>query len=130
MLDLKPVEYDETSGDVRAVFDEIKAARKVPDVNNVWKYLANRPKLLRRFWDELKEVMAPGAIDPLAKELIYLAVSINNGCDYCIASHTASARRAGMTNEMHEELLAVIAIANEGNRIAAGLAVPVDPQFR
>lgn len=112
------------------MFDEIKATRNVPDVNNVWKYLANRPKLLRRFWNELNEVMAPGALDPVVKELIYLAVSINNGCDYCIASHSVSARRAGMTDAMHEELLGVIAIANEGNRIAMGLAVPVDPQFR
>jgi AhpD family alkylhydroperoxidase len=130
MPGLMPMNYDDAPPDVRAVFDEIKTLRNVRDVNNVWKYLAHRPKLLRRFWDELREVMAPGALDPLVKEMIYLAVSITNSCEYCIASHGASARKAGMTDAMHEELLSVVAVANEGNCIAAGLAVPVDPQFR
>jgi AhpD family alkylhydroperoxidase len=130
MAGVKPLSYEEASAEARAVMDEIKAARNVPDVNNVWKYLANRPTLMRRFWNELREVMGPGALEPAVKEMIYLAVSITNGCEYCVASHTAAAQRAGMTDAMHEELLSVIAVAHEGNRIATALAVPVDPQYR
>jgi AhpD family alkylhydroperoxidase len=126
---LAPIEYADASPEVRAVFDDIKARRGVPDVNNFWKYLAHDPATLRRTWDGLKEVMAPGALDALTKELIYVAVSVTNGCGYCVASHTAAARKAGMTDAMLGELLAVVAMANATNRLANGYRVPVDAQF-
>ncbi len=126
----KLVEYEEASPEVRAVFDDIKAVRGVPDVNNFWKALAVHPPTLRRTWESLKEVMAPGALDPLVKELIYIAVSVAQGCEYCIASHTAAARAKGMSEEMYGELLAVVGMAAETNRLAQALRVPVDPQFR
>ena len=125
----RPIEYADGTRDVRAVFDDIKATRNVPDVNNFWKYLANDPKTLKRTWESVKEVMAPGALDPLVKEMIYLAVSVTNGCGYCIASHTASARKAGMTEEMFGELMAVVGMANETNRLVNGYRVPTDPAF-
>jgi AhpD family alkylhydroperoxidase len=124
-----PIEYADASPEVRAVFDDIKATRGVPDVNNFWKHLANDPRTLRRTWESIKEVMAPGALDPLVKELIYLAVSVSNGCHYCIASHTATARQRGMTDAMHGELLAVIGMANETNSLVNGLRVPIDEAF-
>ena len=123
------IEYDEASPAVRAVFDDIKASRNVPDVNNFWKYLARDPALLKRTWESVKEVMGPGALDPLTKEMIYLAVSVTNGCGYCIASHTAAARKAGMTEEMFGEVMAVTGMANETNRLANGYRVPIDPMF-
>jgi AhpD family alkylhydroperoxidase len=125
----KPVEYDNAPPTVRAVFDDIKQTRNVPDVNNFWKYLARDPALLKRTWESVKEVMRPGALDPLTKEMIYVAVSITNGCNYCIASHSFAARKAGMTEEMFGELLAVVGMANETNRLANGYRVPVDPAF-
>ena len=125
-----PIEYADASPEVRAVFDDIKATRGVPDVNNFWKHLANDPRALRRTWESIKEVMAPGALDPLVKELIYLAVSVSNGCHYCIASHIAAARQKGMTDAMHGELLAVIGMANETNSLVNGLRVPIDEAFR
>jgi AhpD family alkylhydroperoxidase len=125
-----PIEYADASPEIRAVFDDIKATRGVPDVNNFWKHLANDPRTLRRTWESIKEVMAPGALDPLVKELIYLAVSVSNGCHYCIASHTAAARQKGMTDAMHGELLAVIGMANETNSLVNGLRVPIDEAFR
>jgi AhpD family alkylhydroperoxidase len=125
----QPIEYAKASGRVRAVFDDIKASRNVPDVNNFWKYLARHPALLERTWNSVKEVMAPGALDPLTKELIYLAVSVSNGCNYCIASHTAGARKAGMTEAMFGELMSVVGMANETNRLANGYRVPVDKAF-
>ena len=94
MSQLKPIEYRDAPPEVRAVFDDIKTTRNVKDVNNFWKYLAHDPATLKRTWESLKEVMAPGALDPLTKEMIYLAVSVSNGCGYCIASHTAAARKA------------------------------------
>lgn len=115
--------------EVRAVFDDIKKTRNVPDVNNFWKYLAKDPALLARTWNSVKDVMAPGALDPLVKEMIYLAVSVTNGCGYCIASHTASARKAGMTETMFGELMSVVGMANETNRLANGYRVPIDPMF-
>lgn len=124
-----PVNYEDASAEVRAVFDDIKASRNVPDVNNFWKYLARDPTLLKRTWDSVKEVMAPGALDALTKEMIYLAVSVSNGCACCIASHTAAARKAGMTDAMFGELMAVVGMANETNRLANGYRVPIDPQF-
>lgn len=124
-----PIEYQDASPQVRSVFDDIKATRNVPDVNNFWKYLARDPVLLRRTWASLKEVMSPGALDPLTKEMIYLAVSVTNGCAYCTASHTAAARKAGMTEAMFGELMAVVGMANETNVLANGYRVPVDPAF-
>ena len=126
---VEPIEYEDASPEVRAVYDDIKASRQVPDVNNFWKYLAHDPKTLRRTWASIKEVMAPGAIDPLVKEMIYVAVSVTNGCHYCIASHSAAARRAGMTTEMLGELLAVVGMANETNRLVNGWQVPLDRQL-
>jgi AhpD family alkylhydroperoxidase len=125
----KPIEYADAAPPVRAVFDDIKRSRKVDDVNNFWKYLANDPALLRRTWQSVKEVMAEGALSPVVKELLYLAVSVTNGCEYCIASHTASARKAGMTDAMFGELLAVVGMANETNRLANGYRVPIDAAF-
>jgi len=125
-----PIEYAEASAAVRAVYDDIKTTRNVPDVNNFWKYLARDPVTLRRTWESVKEVMAAGALDPLTKEMVYLAVSVTNGCGYCIASHTAAARRAGMTDAMFGELMAVTAMANETNRLANGYRVPIDPAFQ
>ena len=124
------IEYAEASAEVRAVYDDIKATRKIDDVNNFWKALAIHPPTLRRTWETLKSVMAPGALDALTKELVYLAVSTTNGCEYCIASHTAAARAKGMTDEQHGELLAVVGMANETNALANGLAVPVDDAFK
>jgi AhpD family alkylhydroperoxidase len=125
-----PIEYAEASPAVRAVYDDIKKSRNVPDVNNFWKYLANNAATLRRTWESVKEIMAPGALDPLTKEMVYLAVSVTNGCGYCIASHTAAARKAGMTEAMFGELMAVTGMANETNRLANGYRVPVDPAFQ
>ena len=123
------IEYAEASPEARAVFDDIKATRKVADVNNFWKALAVHPPTLTRTWESLKEVMAPGALDPLTKELVYLAISASNGCDYCIDSHGKAAEAKGMTEEMHGELLAIVGMANETNRLANAFRVPVDPAF-
>jgi len=125
----QPIEHAHASRKVRAVFDDIKKSRKVADVNNFWKYLANDPALLERTWKSLKEVMAPGAPDPLTKEMIYLAVSVTNGCGYCTASHGAAARKAGMTEAMFGELMGVVGMANETNRLSDGYRVPIDPAF-
>jgi AhpD family alkylhydroperoxidase len=123
------IEYADASPQVRAVYDDIKRTRNVADVNNFWKYLARDPALLKRTWQSVKEVMAPGALDPLVKEMIYVAVSVTNGCGYCIASHTAGARKAGMSEEMFGELMAVVGMANETNRLANGFRVPIDAAF-
>ena len=125
----EPINYADASPAVRAVFDDIKASRNVPDVNNFWKYLARDPALLERTWAGVKEVMAPGALDPLVKEMLYVAVSVTNGCGYCIASHSAAARKAGMSEAMFGELMAVVGMANETNRLANGYRVPIDPAF-
>jgi AhpD family alkylhydroperoxidase len=124
------IEYAEASPEVRAVFDDIKRSRNIPDVNNFWKVLANHPPTLKRTWASLKEVMEPGALDPLMKEMLYLAVSIAQSCEYCIASHTAAARKRGMTDEMLGELLAVVGMAAETNRLATGWRVPIDETLR
>jgi AhpD family alkylhydroperoxidase len=124
------IEYDEASAEVRAVYDDIMETRQVDWVNNFWKALAVDPLTLRRTWESVKEVMAPGALDPLTKELLYVAVSMTNGCEYCIASHTASARKKGMTEKQLAELLAVVGMANETNALATGYGVPVDDAFR
>lgn len=124
-----PIDHADASPQVRAVYDDIKASRGVPDVNNFWKYLANDPVALKRTWESLKEVMAPGALDPLVKEMVYLAVSVTNGCGYCIASHSAAAAKAGMTPAQFGELMAVVGMANETNRLVNGYRVPIDPAF-
>ena len=124
-----PIEYRDAAPEVRAVFDDIKRARRVDDVNNFWKYLAHDPVTLRRTWESVKEVMAPGKLDVLTKEMVYLAVSVSNGCGYCIASHGAAARKAGMTEAMFGELMAVVGMANETNRLANGYRVPIDRVF-
>ena len=120
------VEYADAVPEVRAVFDDIKAARGVADVNNFWKALAVHPPTLKRTWESLKQVMAPGALDPLTKEMLYLAASAAAGCAYCTASHTAAAKAKGMTEAMHGELLAVLGMAAETNRLAEALRVPID----
>jgi len=124
------IEYKDASPEVRAVFDDIMATRKTDWINNFWKALARDPATLKRTWESIKEVMAPGALDPLAKEMVYLAVSVSNQCGYCIASHTAAARNKGMTEPMFAELLAVVGMANETNRLAAGYQVEVDERFK
>ena len=123
------IEEREAGPEVRAVFDDIRVSRNTDWINNFWKALANDPATLRRTWESLKEVMAPGALDPLTKELIYLAVSITNSCAYCTASHGAAAKRLGMSKEMLAELIAVVGMANETNRLADGYRVPVDERF-
>lgn len=124
-----PVEYEQGAPAVRTVYDDIMRIRQVGDVNNFWKFIANHPPTLERTWHSLKDIMAPGALDPLIKELLYVAVSVTNNCAYCVASHTAAARRAGMTDEMFGELVAVVGMANETNRLAVGYRVPIDPAF-
>jgi AhpD family alkylhydroperoxidase len=126
---VKMVEYADSSPEARAVFDDIMATRKTDWVNNFWKALAAHPPTMRRLWENVKQVMAPGALDPLVKEMIYVAVSVTNGCEYCIHSHTAGARAKGMTDAQFAELLAVVGLANETNRLAEGYRMPVDPQF-
>ena len=123
------IEYEQASPEVRAVYDEIMALRKTDWVNNFWKVLANDPPTLRRIWDNVKQVMAPGALDPLTKELLYIAVSVTNNCEYCTYSHTAGARGKGMTDAMFRELMAVVGLANETNRLANGYRIPVDERF-
>jgi AhpD family alkylhydroperoxidase len=130
MATVKLIEYAQASAEVRAVYDDIMATRKTDRINNFWKALASHPATLRRTWESVKEVMAPGVLDPLTKELVYLAVSASNGCEYCIASHTASARKHGMTDAMLGELLAVVGMANETNRLADGYQVEVDEALR
>lgn len=124
------IEYADASPEVRAVYDDIRATRQTDDVNNFWKALAHDPPLLRRTWESVKQVMAARALDPLTKEMIYLAVSATNQCGYCIASHTAAARKAGMTEAMFAELMAVVGMANETNRLASGYQVEIDDRFR
>jgi AhpD family alkylhydroperoxidase len=123
------VEYETASLEVKAVFDDIKRTRNTPDVNNFWKALANHPALLKRTWETLREVMQPGALDALTKELIYIAVSITNKCDYCIYSHTSAAFAKGMTPAQYQELLAVVGTAHQTNALSTGMKVPVDQQF-
>jgi AhpD family alkylhydroperoxidase len=130
MATAKSIEYEQASAEVRAVYDDIRATRKTDVINNFWKVLASHPPTLARTWESVKAVMTPGALDSLTKELIYLAVSASNGCRYCVASHTASARRQGMTDAMHGELMAVVGMANETNRLADGYQVEVDEIYR
>ena len=124
------VEYKDAGPEVRAVFDDIMATRKTDTVTNFWKALARDPATLKPTWESIKQIMAPGALDALTKEMIYLAVSVSNQCPYCIASHTAAARNKGMTEPMFAELMAVVGMANESNRLAAGYQVEIDEQFK
>jgi len=130
MAGARLIEYAEADPEVRAVFDDIKQTRNIPDVNNFWKAVAGHPPTLKRTWESLKAIMGPGALDPLTKEMLYLAVSVAHGCEYCIASHTAAAKKRGMTDEMLGELLAVVGMASETNRLVTGWRVPVDEAFR
>jgi len=130
MATLGLVEYDAASAEVRAVYDDIMFTRQTDYVNNFWRALAHDPATLQRTWESVKQVMASGALDALTKELIYLAVSVSNQCNYCVASHTAAARRAGMTDAMFTELMAVVGMANESNRLASGYQVEIDERFR
>jgi AhpD family alkylhydroperoxidase len=124
------IEYEAASPEVRAVYDDIRATRKTDDVNNFWKALANDPPTLARTWAQTRDVMTAGALDPLVKEPVYLAVSVTNNCEYCLHSHRAAAKAKGMTDAMFAELLAVTALANANNRLASGYAIDVDERFR
>jgi len=124
------VEYADASPEVRAVYDDIMATRRIDWINNFWKALAAHPPTLKRIWENVKAVMAPGALDPLVKEMIYVAVSVTNNCEYCMHSHTAAARAKGMDDAMLAELMAVVGLANETNRLANGYRIPVDERFR
>jgi len=124
------IEYKDASPEVRAVYDDIMATRKTDWINNFWKAIAHDPATLKRTWEDIKQIMAPGALDPLTKEMIYVAVSATNQCGYCIASHTASARKAGMTDAMFKELMAVVGMANETNKVVTGYQVELDDRFK
>ena len=130
MATLGLVEYADAPPEVRAVYDDIMATRKTDYINNFWKALAHDPATLKRTWESIKQIMAPGALDPLTKEMIYLAVSSSNGCGYCIASHTVAARKAGMTDAQFMELMAVVGMANETNRLVSGYQVEIDERFK
>lgn len=123
------IEYAQATPEVRAVYDDIMKTRGTDWINNFWKVLANDPPTLRRLWDNVKQVMAPGALDPLVKEMVYVAVSATNGCEYCSYSHTAGARAKGMSEAMFAELMAVVGLANETNRLANGYRIEVDAAF-
>src|SRR5665213_348996 len=124
------VEYEQAGAEVRAVYDDIRATRKTDFINNFWKALANDPVTLKRTWESVKQIMVAGALDAMTKELIYIAVSVTNQCSYCIASHTVSARNKGMTPEMFHELMSVVGMANETNRLVAGYQVEIDEEFK
>jgi AhpD family alkylhydroperoxidase len=124
------IEYELASPEVRAVYDDIRAARKTDFINNFWKALANDPATLKRTWESVKQIMDPGALDALTKELIYIAVSVTNQCPYCIASHTVSAQNKGMSPAMFHELMAIVGMANETNRLVAGYQVEIDERFK
>jgi len=130
MATLGFIEYADAPAEVRAVYDDIMATRRTDWINNFWKALAHDPVTLRRTWESIKEIMASGALDALTKEMIYVAVSVTNQCNYCIASHTATARKAGMTDPMFRELMAVVGMANETNRLVSGYQVEIDERFR
>ena len=130
MATLGLIEYADASAEVRAVCDDIMATRKIDRINNFWKAIARDPATLRRTWESIKQVMASGALDALTKEMIYVAVSASNQCGYCIASHTVAAIKAGMTDTMFAELMAVVGMANETNRLASGYQVEIDEQFK
>jgi uncharacterized peroxidase-related enzyme len=128
---VKLIEYEDSTGEVRAVYDDIRKTRNTEYINNFWKALANHPPTLKRTWQALKEIMnSPGELDPLTRELIYIAISVTNNCNYCVASHTFAARAKGLTDPMHGELMGLIAAANMTNRLANGYDIPIDEIFR
>jgi AhpD family alkylhydroperoxidase len=124
------IEYADAGSEVRAVYDDIRATRKTDVINNFWKALAHDPATLKRTWESIKQIMSPGALDPLTKELIYIAVSVTNQCGYCVASHTVSAQNKGMTDAMFKEMMAVVGMANETNKLVTGYQVEIDPEFK
>jgi AhpD family alkylhydroperoxidase len=124
------IEYNDANPEVRAVYDDIMATRKTDWINNFWKAIAHDPAALKRTWEDIKQIMAPGALDPVTKEMIYVAVSVTNQCHYCIASHTASAQKKGMTDAMLKELMAIVGMANETNKMVTGYQVEIDDQFK
>ena len=124
------IEYDQASPEVRAVYDDIMATRKTDWINNFWKAIAHDPATLKRTWESIKQVMAPGAIDAVTKEMIYVAASVTSQCEYCIASHTASARNKGLTDAQLKELLAVVGMASETNKLVKGYQVEIDERFK
>jgi AhpD family alkylhydroperoxidase len=124
------IEYKDASPEVRVVYDDIRATRKTDFINNFWKALAHDPATLKRTWESIKQIMAPGELDPLTKELIYIAVSVTNQCGYCIASHTVSAQNKGMTDVMFKEMMAVVGMANETNKLVTGYQVEIDAEFK
>jgi AhpD family alkylhydroperoxidase len=124
------IEYQDATPEVRAIYDDIMATRKTDWINNFWKAIAHDPATLKRTWEDIKQIMAPGALDAVTKEMIYVAVSVTNQCNYCIASHTVSAQKKGMTDAMFKELMAVVGMANETNKIVTGYQVEIDPQFK
>jgi AhpD family alkylhydroperoxidase len=130
MATLGLIEYADASPEVRAVYDDIMATRQTDYINHFWKAIAHDPATLRRTWESIKQIMAPGALDPLTKEMIYVAISASNQCGYCIASHTAAARKAGMSDAQFAELMAVVGMANETNRLASGYQVEIDERFK
>jgi len=130
MSTLGLIEYKDASPEVRAVYDDIRATRKTDFINNFWKALAHDPATLKRTWESLKQIMAPGVLDPLTKEMIYIAVSVTNQCNYCIASHTVSAQNKGMTDAMFKEMMAVVGMANETNKLVTGYQVEIDQEFK
>ena len=130
MATLGFIEYADASPEVRAVYDDIMATRKTDWINNFWKAIEHVPATLKRTWEDIKQIMAPGALDPLTKEMIYVAVSVTNQCGYCIASHTVSAQKKGMTDAMFSELMSVVGMANETNKMVTGYQVEIDEQFK
>ena len=124
------IEYPDATPEVRAIYDDIMATRKTDWINNFWKAIAHDPATLKRTWEDIKQIMAPGALDAVTKEMIYVAVSVTNQCNYCIASHTVSAQKQGMTDAMFKELMAVVGMANETNKIVTGYQVEIDDQFK
>ena len=130
MATLGLIEYADAPAEVRAVYDDIMSTRQTDYINNFWKAIAHDPSTLRRTWESVKNIMAPGSLDPLTKEMVYLAISASNQCGYCIASHTAAARKAGMTDAQFAELMAVVGMANESNRLASGYQVEIDERFK
>ena len=130
MPTFKPIQENEVSGKVKEIFEEIKTVRQITEIPNFWKSLANNPETLERTWTSLKQVMKKGALDPIVKELIYVAVSITNGCEYCIKSHSLAAKKKGATDEMLNEMIAVVGMANETNKLVEGYQVEVDEIYK
>ena len=126
----RPVHYSDAAQEVQAVYDDIKSTRGVDDVNNFWKHIANHPSTLRRTWENVKEAMAPGALDSMFKEMVFVAVSASNGCEYCLRCHTNAARKQGMTDDMLGELMAVVSVASQSNILASGYQIPLDDDLK